>query len=193
MQTSNLLLTNLKKFGRQRIFLPITIVIISLIGIALAMNANRYYLVAQDKNTYKIDKWTGKTFKLTSYGFVEIRHRTKDELKDLLEEKKGKEAFPLGYLIIKDTQGLSSEWGESISFTITNSHTTETASSLVMRVRFYSDKQTQNEIDTKDFFFGDFSISQIPPQTTKKLITEIFDRPINQYWFVPEIVSAKIK
>lgn len=120
------------------------------------INSNRYYLQSSGKSTYKIDRWTGKTWIVTPYGEKEVQQ---------VAEKEKAVPFPVNNLIVGDISAESGDYCVKISGTITNNHNLP-ATNLMLRANF-SSEQNGKPFHYEVFAPFDNIDEQIQPGSTK--------------------------
>ena len=122
-------MTSKKVKSNKFIYLAILIIAI-FVGLYL-INSNRYYLQSSGKNTYKIDRWTGRTWIVTAYGEKEVQQVT---------EKEEVVSFPIDNLVVGDINAEDGNVCVKISGTITNNYNLP-ATNIMLRVDFSSEQR----------------------------------------------------
>ncbi|MBU0570202.1 hypothetical protein KKB40_05515 [Patescibacteria group bacterium] len=174
-----------KWIGKNKIFLIVVFVITTIAGLYV-INGNRYYLQSNGNYTYKIDRWTGKTWTVTPYGEKEVQQAI---------EKEEAVSFPISNLIVENAKGKSGDYCIRMSGTITNNYKLP-ATNISLRVDFSSEK------GGKPFYYEVFfpfssTNEQVQPGSTKS-----FDKCMNnnteatlkdtQWWFSITPYSADV-
>lgn len=126
----------------------------------LIATSNRYYLQSSGSQTYKVDRWTGKTWIVTPYG--------KKEINDVGIQKENT-PFPVYNLIVGKLQSSTELSCIKVSGTIANNHSFA-ATNIMLRVDFSSEK------DGAPFHYEVFKpfinfSEQVQPGSTKSFET----------------------
>ncbi|MBI2051992.1 hypothetical protein HYT33_04515 [Candidatus Roizmanbacteria bacterium] len=164
------------------IFVLVFILFVIFLGVGWVVNANRYYLQSSGGVTYKIDRWTGKTWIITSDGEVEVPSEAPTP-----SPTEAPKEFPISELEIISTRGVPGEpgWDGYVETVVRNNHYA-TAKNIEFKVT-YTDDQSGPIKDTRYYTYetgikgGDTITIKVP------LKSSAIEK---QYWFTVEVASA---